>query len=88
MAEGDWRLQVAAMLLLRQAYAYLVVSQWFATNTTTRVPWDELLERDYGHPQTDCVETQAGVFERQWSAGTVRIDCGSLFIKLPGDGVK
>lgn len=83
--QAEWRKQIVAMLLLRQRHAYLVTSQWFATDAATRMPWDELLERDYGTPESACVESGVGVFERRWSVGVASIDCNNGSIELPGD---
>ena len=89
LVQGNWRQQIATLLLLRGQRAYIVASQWFATNVTTRMPWDdELLARDYGQPETECVESEAGVFERRWSAGVVSVDCNELVFRLPGDLVE
>ena len=89
LVQGNWRQQIATLLLLRGQRAFIVASQWFATNVTTRMPWDnELLERDYGQPETECVESEAGVFERRWSAGVVSVDCNELVFQLPGDPVE
>ena len=35
------------------------------------------LDTDYGTPAGDCKETAPGVFEREWTKASVKMDCNA-----------
>ena len=35
------------------------------------------LDTDYGTPVGDCKETSPGVFEREWTKASVKMDCNA-----------
>ena len=72
--ELSWRLAVATFLLLRPLQAWLVTSTWI---DGPEILWDSSLELDVGEPVGNCTQ-RGSVFTRQWSRGTVRIDCANL----------
>ena len=74
---------LARFLLVRGAYAY-IGWQWVGCRDTYERPPE--LENDYGVPvDAVCRETGggSGVYERQWTAGTVRMDCNTWSATLP-----
>jgi hypothetical protein len=89
---GCYQLSIASLLLLRQERAWFVTSVWQQTsNTSTRAGvtpstliWTPDLDRDVGKPLGRCVESSPGRFSREWSSGTVAIDCSNLTVVLPG----
>ena len=72
--ELSWRLSVATFLLLRPLQAWLVTSTWI---DGPEILWDSSLELDVGEPLGNCTQ-RGSVFTRQWSRGSVRIDCANL----------
>lgn len=74
-ASQGWNLSIATLLLLRGPRAYLVPSGWQQTSATSPLLWSNSLELDVGTPLGSCKETAPNVFERQWTAGHVRVDC-------------
>ena len=77
ISRGD----LAAFLLTRGPHAYLGHS-WRGCSREYLFP--PALNADYGEPTELCKETSAGsgVFERDWSKATVRLDCGSYAAKI------
>jgi hypothetical protein len=65
---------LATFLLLRGPYAFLGFG-WSGCGAAAVFP--EELGRDYGEPTGFCSETQTGVFERDWTHATVRMDCNA-----------
>jgi hypothetical protein len=45
--------------------------------------WDPIFNNDYGTPKTLCSESTSGVFQRQWTSGTVTLDCNLWKATLP-----
>ena len=76
LAMPDFDNDLAAFLLIRGAYAYLG-SAWVGCSHTYSAP--AALSVDYGVPSGLCAETApgSGVFSRDFSAATVRMDCAS-----------
>ena len=46
--------------------------------------WTPDFDRNVGRPLGHCVESSPGRFSREWSSGTVAIDCSNLTVVLPG----
>jgi hypothetical protein len=70
---------VATFLLIRGPYA------WLGSGWGGGLPKrPEALARDYGAPLGNCSETGAttGVFSREYTKGTVTVDCGSWQARL------
>ena len=81
---SDLAQQVATMLLGRGDYAWLGYNFAGSMPQTNMAPWPALLDTDVGVPAGECGETGAGVFERLYSKGKVRLDCGTYTAVLPG----
>ena len=89
---GCYQLAIASLLLLRQDRAWFITSVWQQTsNTSSRAGvtpstliWTPDLDRDVGKPLGNCIENSPGRFSRDWSSGTVVIDCSNLTVVLPG----
>eukprot|EP00937_MAST-01D_sp_MAST-1D-sp2_P007467 g7467.t1 len=74
---------LARFLLVRGPYAY-IGWQWVGCRDVYERPPE--LENDYGTPvDAVCHETApgTGVYEREWTAGTVRMDCNTWTATLP-----
>ena len=74
------------MLLGRGAYAWLGYNFAGSMPQQNMAPWPALLDTDVGVPVGNCSETHPGVFERNYSAGIVRLDCQAYKAVLPGVG--
>ena len=72
--ELSWRLAVGTFLLLRPLQAWFVTSTWI---DGPEILWDSSLELDVGEPVGNCTQ-RGSVFTREWSRGSVHIDCGNL----------
>ena len=47
--------------------------------------WDDrLMGTDVGEPRGNCSERSSGVFAREWTAGTVELDCNRWRATIPG----
>ena len=82
----DLAQQIATMLLGRGAYAWLGYNFAGSMPQQNMAPWPALLDTDVGVPVGNCSETHPGVFERNYSAGIVRLDCQAYKAVLPGVG--
>jgi hypothetical protein len=73
---------VAGFLVVRPAYAYL----GWGWESDDRM-WNDLFYLEAGEPMAGpgglCTETSTGVFSRQWTQGTVTLDCNSWAASLP-----
>ncbi|GMH76557.1 hypothetical protein TrST_g10080 [Triparma strigata] len=90
---------VAFFLLARGDYAWLGWGTWGMTwpfnpspahgelpPLPNGVPRPEMIDRDFGKPvDTDgfCQEDQDGVFTREWTSGTVELDCNNFVGSVP-----
>ena len=85
---------IAMFLLVRGAYAWLGTA-WMGPCPWTagacqgqhgKYKWHKELEAQVGAPvDAVCKETAtAGVFERQWTEGVVRMDCNAWEGTVPG----
>ena len=88
---GCYQLSIASLLLLRQERAWVVTAAWQQTSNASvfagrrgALIWTPDFDRDVGQPLGRCVESSPGRFEREWSSGTVSIDCSNLSVVLPG----
>jgi len=73
--EQSWRLAVGTFLLLRPLQAWFVTSTWI---DGPEILWDSSLELDVGEPVGNCTRRGRSVFRREWSRGSVQIDCANL----------
>ena len=72
---------LARFLLVRGPYAY-IGWQWVGCRDVYERPSE--LENNYGTPVDKvCHEVSSGVFEREWTAGVVRMDCNNWSATLP-----
>jgi hypothetical protein len=72
---------LARFLLVRGAYAW-IGWQWVGCRDSYERPPE--LELDFGTPvDAVCREVAPGVFEREWSTGTVRMNCNNWTATLP-----
>ena len=69
---------VASFLVVRPAYAWL---GYGAGVWTPR--WNDAFLWDVGLPVGNCTQTAPGVFEREWTYGTARVDCNSYSATVP-----
>ena len=65
---------LASFLLMRGPYAWIGYA-WVGCSKAYVRP--KALDTDYGVPVGECEETSSGVFEREWSKATVKMDCNS-----------
>ena len=87
---------VAFFLLARGPYAWLGWGVWGMTwpfnpepahgelpPLPNGVPRPDLIDEDFGEPVGLCREVADGVFDREWTSGTVSLDCNSFTSSLP-----
>jgi len=70
----EFESDLANFLLVRGPYAALGHG-WLGCSRQYEFP--EALNADYGKPLELCKEVSNGVFQRQWSKATVRMDCNT-----------
>ena len=69
---------VASFLIARPAYA------WLGYGAGQYQPkWNDAFLWDVGEPVGACAQTAPGVFEREWTYGTARLDCNSYTASVP-----
>ena len=73
---------VAVFLVTRGPYAWLGTG-WTGGPT----PWDPIYLLQVGEPTGECAQTSPGVFARNWTYGTVTMDCNSFTASIPNQGV-
>ncbi len=69
---------VAAFLIARSPISFIGFGWPSADNV-----WSDTFLLQPGEPVGLCVEERLGVFSRQWTKGTVELDCGKWEAKLP-----
>ena len=69
---------IAAFLIVRGPIAFLGFG-W----ESGQKQWDSAFANEVGTPTGLCAEKQPGVFERQWSYGSVSLDCNNWTAKVP-----
>ena len=85
--------ELAAFLLMRGPHAYLGWGEW-GMSWPAGVTWQSpngtavglppvLRGGDWGTPLGVCKDVGGGVFERQYPAGVVRLDCGTYEAVIP-----
>jgi hypothetical protein len=79
-AIADAPQQIAAFLIGRGQHAWIGYG-WIGCD---KVPgWHPAFDSDVGVPVGNCTESASGVFEREYSHGMVRMDCGKYEADLP-----
>jgi hypothetical protein len=73
---------VAAFLISRGPHAWL----GFGWESGDDSQWHPAFDYDVGEPQSPCVEEAAGVFSRNWTFGTARLDCAAWVASVPARG--
>lgn len=73
---GELNQSIAAFLVARPPVAFFG-SRWQDDK------WSPLFNMDVGEPLGNCTEAAPGVFERVWTRGTARLDCGAWAASLP-----
>ena len=71
----------AEVALFQIARGRSALLQWhdYSFTETSKFPWDAtVLSKDYGTPLSAPREVSPGLFEREWSRGTVRLNCSAL----------
>jgi len=92
--QPDLPQQVATLLLGRGTHAWLGFG-WVGSIQRSCAPnqmkcrtlgrWDDrLMGTDVGEPRGNCSERSSGVFAREWTAGTVELDCNRWRATIPG----
>lgn len=69
---------IAAFLIIRGPVAFLGYS-WESGNDQ----WHQSFLYNVGEPKGLCEETSSGVFSREWTYGTVQIDCNTFSSSIP-----
>lgn len=75
--DGDANQTVAGFLVVRSPHSWLGLG-WESDNND----WSPLFSLDVGRPSGDCTESPAGVFSREWTKGTARLDCNKWSASL------
>ena len=69
---------IASFLVVRPAYA------WIGYGAGQLQPkWNDAFTWDVGVPQGQCKVLGGGIYERVWSYGTARMDCGTYSAVVP-----
>lgn len=78
---------LATFMLLRGPFAWLGYG-WIGCSVPYAFP--DALKADYGEPTGLCAETapNSGIFERQWSKASVRMDCNTYTGSVTAAGVE
>lgn len=74
---------LAAFLLVRGPYAWIGYP-WMGFDVSP--PWSPEFGRQVGVPQGPCVQVSNTLFTRQWTYGTVSLDCASWQAVVPTSG--
>ena len=73
--EQEFMIDLAIFLLVRGDYAWLGYFWNGCHSNWVYGDWNEMLDKDYGKPLGGYTEISNGVFERQWSKATIKMDC-------------
>ena len=74
---------VAAFMIVRGPHAWLGTGWQGCTTTPTTWQQDPLMQLDPGTPVGLCKQVKPGVFSRQYTRGTVSLNCNSYQATLP-----
>ena len=76
--QQELMIDLAMFLLVRGDYAWIGYKWNGCHDTWVYMPWNDMLDKDYGKPLEPMSEIANGVFQRKWSKSTVQFDCNTF----------